>query len=201
MADANTLTRIGGILKNVYGGLETQFNSKPATYEVFEKSTEKLGGDHFEMTAHVGGNTAGIGARLSDDPTPVASRQNNQKFQVFDRMVEGTIAVYEKDVENTEGNARAFINHLDQEIERMTVDLKWHQNLMLFGDGSGTLASVNADTSSSTSFVAATGSTFGKFGVKYLRVGDSIDIWSSDGNTQRNSTSVALTISAINPTT
>jgi hypothetical protein len=201
MADANTLTRIGGLLKNVYGGLETQFNTAAKTYEVFEKSTEKLGGDHFEMAARVGGNTAGIGARLSDDPTPTPSRQNIQKFQVFDRMVEGVINVYEKDVENTEGNARAFVNHLDDEIERMTVDIKWHQNNMLFGDGSGTLASVNANTSSSTSLVAKTGSTFGAFGVKYLRVGDAIDIWSSDGNTQRNSTSVVLTITAINPTT
>lgn len=201
MADANTLTRIGGLLKNVYGGLETQFNRKAQTYEIFEKTTEKLGGDHFEMAARVGGNTAGIGARLSDDPTPTPSRQNIQKFQVFDRMVEGVINVYEKDVENTEGNARAFVNHLDDEIENMVVDLTWHQNIMLFGDGSGTLASVNANTSSTTTFVAATGSTFGKFGVKYLRVGDAIDIWSSDGNTQRNSTSAILSITGINPVT
>lgn len=201
MADANTLTRIGGLLKNVYGGLETQFNRKAQTYDIFEKTTEKLGGDHFEMAARVGGNTAGIGARLSDDPTPTASRQNIQKFQVFDRMVEGVIAVYEKDVENSEGNARAFVNHLDDEIENMVIDLSWHQNVMLFGDGSGTLASVNANTTASTTFVAATGSTFGKFGVKYLRVGDAIDIWSSDGNTQRNSTSTILTITGINPVT
>jgi hypothetical protein len=201
LADSNTITRIGGLLKNVYGGLETQFNRKAQTYDIFEKSTERLGGDHFEMAARVGGNTAGIGARLSDDPTPTPSRQNIQKFQIFDRMLEGTIAVYEKDVENTEGNARAFVNLLDDEIENMVEDLKWHQNIMLFGDGSGTLASVNANTSSSTTLVAATGSTFGKFGVKYLRVGDAIDIWSSDQTTQRNSTSSILTITGINPVT
>jgi hypothetical protein len=201
MADSNTIARIGGLLKNVYGGLETQFNREAKTYDIFEKSTEKLGGDHFEMAARVGGNTAGIGARLSDDPTPTASRQNIQKFTVYDRMVEGVIAVYEKDVENTEGNARAFVNHLDDEIENMTLDIAWHQNNMLFGDGSGTLATVNANTSSSTTFVAATGSTFGKFGVKYLRVGDAIDIWSSDQTTQRNSTSTLLTITGINPAT
>jgi len=201
MGDANTLTRIGGLLKVKYGGLETLFNRDAKTYDIFEKTTESLGGDHFEMAARVAGNTAGIGARLSDDPTPTPSRQNIQKFTVFDRMVEGAIAVYEKDVKNAEGDARAFVNQLDDEIENMVIDLSWHQNVMLFGDGSGTLASVNANTSSSTSFVAATGSTFGKFGVKYLRIGDAIDIWSSDFNTQRNSTSVILTITAINPVT
>jgi hypothetical protein len=201
MGDANTLTRIGGLLKVKYGALETLFNRDAKTYDIFEKTTESLGGDHFEMAARVAGNTAGIGARLSDDPTPTPSRQNIQKFTVFDRMVEGAIAVYEKDVKNAEGDARAFVNHLDDEIENMVIDLSWHQNVMLFGDGSGTLASVNANTSSSTSFVAATGSTFGKFGVKYLRIGDAIDIWSSDFNTQRNSTSVILTITAINPVT
>src|SRR6478735_8025448 len=139
MADVNTIARIGGVLKNVYGKLEDQFNSKAATYEMFEKETERLGGDHFEMAARVAGNTAGIGARLSDDPTPTASRQNIQKFTVFDRMVEGTIAIYEKDMLNTEGNGRAFVNILDDEIERMTIDLNWHQNNMVFGDGTGNL--------------------------------------------------------------
>jgi hypothetical protein len=201
MADVNTIARIGGVLKNVYGKLEDQFNSKAATYEMFEKETERLGGDHFEMAARVAGNTAGIGARLSDDPTPTASRQNIQKFTVFDRMIEGTIAVYEKDMLNTEGNGRAFVNILDDEIERMTIDLKWHQNNMVFGDGTGTLASVNANTSAVTTFVAKTGSTFGAFGVKYLRVGDAIDIWDPTFATQRNSTSSILTITAINPTT
>src|ERR1700731_4033957 len=201
MGDANTLTRIGGLLKVKYGGLETLFNRDAKTYDIFEKTTESLGGDHFEMAARVAGNTAGIGARLSDDPTPTPSRQNIQKFTVFDRMVEGAIAVYEKDVKNAEGDARAFVNQLDDEIENMVIDLSWHQNVMVFGGGSGTLASVNANTSSPTSFVAATGSTFGKFGVKYLRIGDAIDIWSSDFNTQRNSTSVILTITAINPVT
>ena len=199
MADANTISRIGGLLKNVYGGLETQFNRDSKTYDVFEKSTERLGGDHFEMAARVAGNTAGIGARLSDDAIPTPTRQNIQKFLVYDRMLEGVISVYEKDVLNTEGNARAFVNHLDDEIENMIIDLAWHQNLMVFGDGSGTLASVNADTTTVTTFVAATGSTFGKFGVKYLRLGDSIDIWDPTFTTQRNGST--CTITAINRST
>lgn len=201
MADANTITRIGGLLKNVYGGLEDQFNRAAKTYDIFEKSTERLGGDHFEMAARVGGNTAGIGARLSDDPIPTTSRQNIQKFTVFDRMLEGVITVFEKDVANTEGNARAFVNHLDDEIENMLTDLAWHQNVMLFGDGTGTLATINANTSSSTAAVAKTGSAFGNNGVKYLRVGDIVDIWDPTFTTQRNSTSVDLSISAIVPST
>jgi hypothetical protein len=200
MADANTITRIGGLLKIVYGDLETQFNRKAETYEMFEKSTERLGGDHFEMAARVAGNTAGIGARLSDDAIPVPTRQNIQKFTVYDRMLTGVITIFERDVLNTEGKDRAYVNHLDDEIENMIIDLTWHQNIMVFGDGTGTLATVNANTSASVSFVGAVSSSFGGFGTKYLRVGDKIDIWDPTFVTNRNS-NTAVTITAINPST
>lgn len=200
MADANTITRIGGLLKIVYGDLETQFNRKAETYEMFEKSTERLGGDHFEMAARVAGNTAGIGARLSDDPIPVPTRQNIQKFTVYDRMLEGVITIYERDVLNTEGKDRAYVNHLDDEIENMIIDLTWHQNVMVFGDGTGTLATVNANTSSTNAFVGAVGTAFGQFGTKYLRVGDNLDIWDPTFTTNRNA-GTAVPVTAINPST
>ena len=80
MADANTISRIGGLLKNVYQpGIEEQQNLAAVIRKRFTKAKgSRMGGDHLEVAIRVGGNRAGVGARLSDDPLPVPQRQQEK---------------------------------------------------------------------------------------------------------------------------
>jgi len=187
LADANTISRIGGLLKNVYQpGIEEQQNLAAVIRKRFTKAKgSRMGGDHLEVAIRVGGNRAGVGARLSDDPLPVPQRQQEKKFLIYDRLIEGVIKVYEKDVENTRTLEQAFINHLDDEITQMPKDILKHMNIMTYGDGSGTLTLINATVVAGTSFVGAVGTAYGQFGTRYLQQNDQIDIWDPTFTIQR----------------
>lgn len=204
MADADTITRIGGILKNVYSDtIIEQQNMAAVARKLFTKAKGvRMGGDHLETSVRVGGNRAGVGPRNSDDLLPVPARQQEKKFLIYDRAEMGVIRVFDKDIENTRDNAQAFINHLDDEVTGVARDVLKDMNIQTFGDGSDTLATVSASTTASTTFVATTSASggFGKWGVRYLQVGDQIDIWDPTFATQRTPTG-GVSITAINPST
>lgn len=202
MADANTISRIGGILKTVYqDGIVEQQNLAAVTRKKFSKAKgTRMGGDHLEISVRMGGNRAGVGARLSDDPLPVPSRQQEKKAQIYDRSVFGVIKVYDKDIEDAEKNFQSFISHLDDETTQIAKDVTKHMNIMTFGDGTGTLATVKTATVNTSTFVGATGTAFGQFGTRYLQQGDQVDIWDPTFTTQRTPNG-GLSISSIDPST
>ncbi len=202
MADTNTINRIGGILKNVYSdAIVEQQNLAAVARKLFTKAKGvRLGGDHYEISIRIGGNRAGVGARNSDDVLPVPLRQQEKKFLVYDRAVFGVIRVFDKDIQNSKGNEQAFINHLDDEITQISKDVMKHMNYMTYGDGTGLLATVNANTAASTAFVGKTGTAFGSFGTRYAQLNDQIDIWSSDFLTQRTPGG-GVQVTNIDPTT
>lgn len=201
-ADANTIARIGGILKNVYTpGIEEQQNLAKVIRTRFTKAKgQRMGGDHLEQAVRVGGNRAGVTDFLSDDPLPTPGRQQEKKFLIYDRETVGVIKVYERDVENTKSVEQAFINHLDDEVKQMPLDIMKHQNIMTYGDGSGTLALVNANVAASLTFVCKTGTAFGQVGTRYLQQGDRIDIWDPTFTIQRTPVG-GVSITAITPST
>jgi hypothetical protein len=127
MADANTITRIGGMLKNTYSPdyIVEQQNKAVLTRNDFGKadSSARMGGDHLEVSVKVAGNRASVQPQASDDALATASRQSNKKFQVFDRFYTGGIRVFEKDIQNTEGNDRAFASHLKDEVDSVIEDM------------------------------------------------------------------------------
>lgn len=202
MADTNTIGRIGGILKNVYSpAIVEQQNLAAVSRKLFTKADgERLGGDHYEISVRIGGNRAGVGARLSDDPLPTPIRQQEKKFTVYDRAVFGVIKVYDKDIQNTKSRDQAFINHLDDEVTQIAKDTLKVMNIDTFMDGTGTLTTVSASTAGVATFVGATGTAFGQFGTRYLQVNDQIDIWDPTFTTQRTPAG-GVTITAINTST
>lgn len=202
MADANTITRIGGILKNVYSdSIVEQQNLAAVIRKRFTKAKgTRMGGDHLEVSIRVGGNRAGVGARLSDDALPTPLRQQEKKFQIFDRAYFGVIKVYDKDIQNTRENEQAFINHLDDEVTQIAKDTTKVLNIDTYMDGTGTLGLVNANTVASNTFVGKAGTAFGQFGTRYLQINDQIDIWDPTFTTQRTPQG-GLTITALVPST
>jgi len=202
LADQNTINRIGGILKNVYSdAIVEQQNLAAVARKLFTKAKGvRLGGDHYEVSIRIGGNRAGVGARNSDDALPIPLRQQEKKFQVFDRAVFGVIRVFDKDIQNSKDNTQAFINHLDDEVTQIAKDVMKHMNIMTYGDGTGTLTLVNAGTVGTNQFVGKTGTAFGQFGTRYLQLNDQIDIWDPTFTTQRTPAG-GISITNIDPTT
>jgi hypothetical protein len=191
MADANTITRIGGLLKNVYGPrIEEQQNKAAVLKTRYGKAdnayVRSLGGDHFEFPARIGGNRAGIAPSSSDDQLPTAGRQQVKKFQVSDRGYFGVLKIYEKDALNAERDFQSFANHKQDEMTNLIEDMLKVQNIDLAaGDGSGILSKISSGTASATQSLTVDNS-FGGFGSRYLQAGDVIDIYDSTLVTSRS---------------
>ncbi len=187
MADQDTINRIGGILKTVYGdAIIEQQNLAAVIRKDFTKAKgTRMGGDHLELSVRMGGNRAGVGARMSDGALPVPSLQQQKKALIYDRGVFGVIKVYDKDIENSRTNQQAFANHLDNEVTQVVKDVTKCQNIITYGDGTGALTTVNANTAATNTFVGKTGTAFGDWGTRYLQVGDQIDVWDPTFTTQR----------------
>jgi hypothetical protein len=202
LADQNTINRIGGILKNVYAdAIVEQQNLAAVARKLFTKAKGvRLGGDHYEVSIRIGGNRAGVGARNSDDLLPTPLRQQEKKFLVFDRAMMGVIRVIDKDIQNTKSNAQAFVNHLDDEVTQLAKDIMKHMNVMTYGDGTGTLTVVNANTVAANTFVGKTGTAFGSFGTRYLQLNDIIDVWDPTFTVQRTPLG-GVTINNLAPST
>ena len=188
MADTATIARIGGLLKVTYGRqyIFEQQNKAAVTRKDFSKAPEtaRMGGDHYEIPARLQGNRAAVQFQLSSDALATPNRQVEQKFQIFDRMCTATIRVFEKDIENTEGNDRAFINHLDDEVNQMLEDVTKVQNIDTFMDGSGILSTIQVGANSATQTLLVS-TAFGGFGSRYLVKGDVVDVYDSTLVTSR----------------
>lgn len=200
MADANTITRIGGILKATFGPkIEEQQNKAAVLRTRYGKADNgyfRAPGDHFEWPARIGGNRAGIAPSASDDALPTASRQLEKKFTVTDRGYVGVIKMYEKDMENASKNFQSFISHQQDEMTNIVEDMEKVINIDLAaGDGSGILSTVNAGATSATQTLAV-GTGFGQWGSRYLQQGDVIDIYDSTLTTSR-SAGVGYTINTV----
>lgn len=191
MADANTIARIDGILKTVYGpSIVEQQNKTPDLATRYGKADNafirSLGGNHFEFSARIGGNRAGIAFGASDDQLPTAGRQQEKKFQVTDRGLYGVIKMYEKDMLDAETNIESFTSHKQDEMTMIVEDMLKVKNIDLSaGDGSGILSTINAGAASATQTLAV-GTAFGQNGSRYLQVNDVIDIYDSTLTTSRS---------------
>ena len=190
MADANTITRIGGILKATFGPkIEEQQNKMAVLRTRYGKADNayfRAPGDHFEFPARIGGNRAGIAPAASDDQLPTAGRQLEKKFSVSDRGYVGVIKMYEKDMENATKNFQSFISHQQDEMTGIIEDIEKVINIDLAaGDGSGILSKISAGATSVNQTLTVD-TSFGGWGSRYLQTGDVIDIYDSTLTTSRS---------------
>lgn len=200
MADANTVARIGGILKTTYGPLvEEQQNNTAFTRKRYGKADNsyfRAPGLQFQFPARIGGNRAGVTATLSDDALPTPGRQQEKQFIVNDRGYVGVIKMYEKDMDNATKNFQSFISHKEDEMKGITRDILKQINIDLAaGDGSGIRGTIAATVTSATQTLAV-GTTYGQFGSQYLQVNDVIDIYDSTLTTSRTA-GAGVTVNSI----
>ena len=146
-----TMTSADKALKSLYlGVVAEQLNTSvnPLLARI-KQSTQDVWGKEIRKLAQYGVN-GGIGAGTETGDLPDATGNNYEQFVLTLKNLYGTIEISDKAVRASENNAGAFVNLLNAEMEGLVKSSSFNFGRMLFGDGTGKLAtvvSVNQDGS------------------------------------------------------
>jgi len=138
---AVTLTTAEKALKDIYLSVVTDqlnLNSNPL-YNRIKTSTNYVSGKDVVKLVRVGVN-GGVGAGSEDGNLPSASGNRYVRFQSPLKNLFGQLEISDKAVLASNASAGAFVNLLNDEMEGLLKASKYHFSRMLFGDGTGTLA-------------------------------------------------------------
>lgn len=142
-----TLTSAENALKTLYlGVVADQLNTavNPLLAKI-SQTTSDVWGKEIRKLAPFGIN-GGIGAGTEDGELPGAAANNYAQFVLTLKNLYGTIEISDKAIRASENNSGAFVNLLEAEMEGLIKASKFNFGRMLFGDGSGVIAKVGAQT-------------------------------------------------------
>ena len=148
-----TLTSAENALKEVYLGIvANQLNvaANPLLAQI-KRSTNHIYGKEVRKAAPVGIN-GGIGAGDETSELPASSATNYVSFVAELKNLYGKIEISDKALRATSNNVNSFINLLNDEMEKLIESSNFNLGRMLFGDGSGTLITINGVTTANRFF-------------------------------------------------
>ncbi len=166
-----TLQTAENALKNVYLGVvanQLNVNANPLLARI-KRSSKDVWGKEIRKLAPFGIN-GGIGAGSETDQLPTASGNGYVQFVADLKNLYGRIEISDKAVRASANNIGAFVNLLSDEMEGLVKASSFNLGRMLYGDGTGLLA-----TASSVS-----GKTVTCDKVNNLIEGMLIDVYKSD---------------------
>ncbi len=108
---------------------------------VIKQTTEDVWGKEVKKLV-VRGVNGGVGAGTEEGNLPGNGGNNYAQFVTTLKNLYGTIQISDKAVRASENNAGAFVNLLNAEMEGLVKSSSFNLGRMLFGDGSGVLATV-----------------------------------------------------------
>ncbi len=151
MAGQGILTFASDALKLVYGDIHEQLRDKNPALEFIESSSQHItqNGKEVIFDTHVGRNQ-GIGARDVRETLPSAGAQKYKQAHLYLKNLYGAIEVDGQLFEQAADNYNSFINVVDAEIKGLKRDLARDLNRQIYGDGTGTIATVKTTASSTT---------------------------------------------------
>ena len=194
MAGQGILTFASEALKLVYGDLHMQLRDKTPALDFIQSSASNItrNGKEVVFDTHIGRNQ-GIGARNVREKLPTAGAQKYKQAHLYLKNLYGAIEVDGQLFEQAADDYNAFINVVDMEIKGLKRDLSKDLNRQIYGDGSGKLAVVTAQPSSTTLTVDST---------DWLEEGMVIDVVDpSTGVKQQSGAASSIEIVSINETT
>ena len=141
---AVNLTNADNALKSVYlDAISEQLNYNVNPFlAAIKKSTNDVWGKEVRKLAIYGMN-GGIGAGTEDGDLPTATGNNYGQFVTTLKNLYGVIEITDKAVRASENNEGAFVSLLNSEMEGLIKSSTFNFGRMLFGDGSGKLATVS----------------------------------------------------------
>ena len=140
-----TLSSAENALKSVYLGVvanQLNINANPLLGKI-KQSTKDVWGKEVRKMAPYGIN-GGIGAGAETDALPKAAGNNYVQFVTDLKNLYGKIELSDKAIRASENNAGAFVNLLNDEMEGLIKASSFNFGRMLYGDGSGLLATVES---------------------------------------------------------
>ena len=140
-----TLSSADNALKQVYLEVvsnQLNTNSNPLLAKI-EQTTRDVWGKQIVKVAPFGVN-GGIGAGDEAGALPSSASNNYVKFVTDLKNLYGKIEISDKAIRASENNVGAFVNLLNAEMEGLIKASQFNFGRMLFGDGSGKLATVSS---------------------------------------------------------
>ena len=137
------LTTAQNALKDAYlVAACNQLNTKtnPLLAKIKQSSTDVYGKQIIKV-APVGLN-GGVGAGSETGELPTANENNYVQFKTTLKNLYGTIEISDKAIRASGTDSGAFINLLNAEMEGLLTASKFNLGRMLYGDGSGAVATV-----------------------------------------------------------
>ena len=170
---AVTISNADKALKTYYlDVVAEQLNTKVNPFlSMIKQSTDDVWGKEVKKLAVCGVN-GGIGAGTEDGNLPESAGNSYENFTVSLKNLYGTIEISDKAVRASENNTGAFVSLLNAEMEGLLKSSTFNFGRMLFGDGTGVLATV----------VSADDNVVTVDTVKNVIEGMTCDILESDGD-------------------
>lgn len=125
----------------------------------------------------------GIGSGEETDALPVSGGNNYAQFTLTLKNLYGKIEISDKAVRASQNSAGAFVNLLNAEMDGLLKASKFNFGRMLYGDGSGLLATTVANTGSGNDTITVDS-------VKALMEGMTVDVYNTS-DTKDNTVSGA----------
>lgn len=139
-----TLTSAENALKSVYlDVVSNQLNDKvnPLLAKIGQSTKDVWGKEIIKLAPY--GINGGVGAGTETGSLPASAGNNYVKFVSTLKNLYGKIEISDKAIRAAENNAGAFVNLLNDEMEGLIKASAFNFGRMLFGDGSGKLATVS----------------------------------------------------------
>ncbi len=140
-----TINSAENALKSVYLGVvanQLNVNANPLLSKI-KKSNKDVWGKEIIKLAPYGIN-GGIGAGSETGSLPSAFSNNYAQFKAELKNLYGKIELSDKVIRASQNNIGAFVNILSDEMEGLVKASSFNLGRMLFGDGSGQLATISA---------------------------------------------------------
>lgn len=139
-----TLSTADNALKQVYLGvvsnqLNTQINPLLAK---INQTTSDVWGKEIRKVAPYGIN-GGIGAGDEDGSLPTSAQNNYVQFVLTLKNLYGKFEITDKAIRASENSSGAFVNLLNSEMEGLIKASSFNFGRMLYGDGTGKLATIS----------------------------------------------------------
>lgn len=181
-----TLQSADNALKTLYLGVvadQLNTSANPLLCR-FKQTTQDVWGKEIRKMAPFGLN-GGIGAGTEDGNLPEPAGNNYAQFVLTLKNLYGTLHISDKAIRASNNSAGAFVNLLNAEMEGLLKASSFNFGRMLFGDGSGILATVKE--------VSASGGMIEFDTVRNLMEGMVVDFYSSQSGLIAGATGKRIT--------
>jgi len=141
-----TLTTADKALKTVYlGVIGNQLNvgANPLLTKIKQTTNNVYGNEIVKATSY--GLTSGVSAGAEDAQLPASYGKKYVQLKSTLKNLYGTIEITDKAIRCSQNSAGAFVNILNDEMENLIKSSAFNLSRMLYGDGSGILATVSED--------------------------------------------------------